>query len=110
MKKHPVCMLFFVLVLVLFIGLIYGEAAGTQSGTGRVIAIDPHERAIVINTAGTGNSAMTIGAVIEGDTALVIRGKNVPVSDLLKEVRVGDRVTLKYTKTDDLYAKEIIKK
>ncbi len=109
MKKHPVCTLFFVLALVLFTGLIYADAAGTQSGTGKVIAVDPQGQGIVIEV-GTGKSAMTVGAVITADTTLVIRGKHVPLSDLQKDIQVGDRVTLKYTKTDDLYAKEIIKK
>jgi uncharacterized protein involved in tellurium resistance len=109
MKKHPVCTLFFVLALLLFTGLIYAGAAGTQSGTGKVIAIDPQGQGIVIDV-GTGKSAMTVGAVVNADTTLIIKGKNVPLSDLRKDIRMGDRVTLKYTKTDDLYAKEIIKK
>jgi hypothetical protein len=109
MKKHLVCTLFFVLALVLFTGLMHADAAGTQSGTGKVIAIDPQGQAIVIDV-GTGKSAMTVGAVIKADTTLVIKGKNVPLSDLQKDILVGDKVTLKYTKTDDLYAKEIIKK
>ena len=109
MKKHFVCTLFFVLVLVLFTGLIHAGAAGTQSGTGKVIAIDPGGQAIVIDV-GAGKSPMTVGAVIKADTTLVIKGKHVPLSDLQKDIQVGDRVTLKYTKTDDLYAKEIIKK
>ena len=109
MKKHFVCTLFFILALVLFMGLIHADAAGTKSGTGKVIAIDPQGQAIVIDV-GAGKSAMTVGAVIKADTTLVIKGKHVPLSDLEKDIRVGDRVTLKYTKTDDLYAKEIIKK
>ena len=74
MKKHPVYTLFFVLALVLFTGLIHADAAGTQSGTGKVIAIDPQGQAIVIDV-GTGKSVMTVGAVIKADTVLVIKGK-----------------------------------
>jgi hypothetical protein len=109
MKKHPVYTLFFVLALVLFTGLIHADAAGTQSGTGRVVAMDPQGQAIVVDV-GTGSSAMTVGAVINAGTTFVINGQNVPLSDLRQGVRVGDRVTLKYIKTDDLYAKEIIKR
>ena len=109
MKKHPVYTLFFVLALVLFTGLIHADAAGTQSGTGKVIAIDPQGQAIVVDV-GVGSSVMTVGAVITTDTVLVIKGKHVPLSDLQKDIRVGDTVTVRYIKTDDLYAKEIIRK
>jgi hypothetical protein len=109
MKRHAVVTLFFVLALVLLTGLFHAYAAGTQSETGKVTAIDPQGQAIVID-AGAGKSAMTVGAVIKPDTKLVIKGKSAPLSDLQEDIQVGDRVTLKYMKTDDLYAKEIIKK
>ena len=41
---------------------------------------------------------------------LTVRGKAVPLSDLDKEVHIGDTITLKYIKSDDLYVKQIVKR
>jgi len=82
---------------------------GTTSHTGKVIAVDPDGKAIVIDK-GTGKSALTIGAIVGEDTKLTVKGKNQPVADLLKMVKPGDTVTLNYVKTDNIYAKKIINK
>jgi hypothetical protein len=41
---------------------------------------------------------------------LVVHGKHVPIADLSRKVKAGDKVTLKYTLGGDLYAKRITKK
>ncbi|MGA3174963.1 MAG: hypothetical protein ABSE25_11130 [Syntrophorhabdales bacterium] len=109
MKRNIVFALFFMLALVLSTGHIYAQSQKTMSQTGKVTAIDPEGKAIVIE-AGKGKAALTVGAAIGSDTKLTVKGKNVPLSDLQKDVQVGDTVTLKYYKTDDLYAKQIVKK
>ncbi len=53
---------------------------------------------------------MTVGTVVTQETKFMVKGKDMPLSDLPKDVKVGDTVTLKYEKSNDLYAKEIIKK
>ena len=69
----------------------------------------PLGKAIVITT-GQDKAAMDVGVVIQPDTVLMVKGKKVPLDKLQDSVKVGDTVTVKYTKTNDLYAKEIVKK
>jgi hypothetical protein len=40
----------------------------------------------------------------------MVKGKKAAIADLAKEVKVGDMVSLKISRTTDLYAKEISKK
>jgi len=40
----------------------------------------------------------------------MVKGKSMLLADLEKALKVGDTVTLKYVRTDDLYATEIVKK
>lgn len=49
-------------------------------------------------------------AIVQPDTRLVVQGKNVPIGDLPQKVKPGDKVTLKYEFSDNLYAKQITKK
>jgi hypothetical protein len=80
-----------------------------MSQTGKVTAVDPQGKAIVI-TVGKGDRALDVGAIVQPDTKLMVSGKNVSVTNLPDDVKVGDRVTLKYEKTSDLYAKQIVKR
>ena len=64
MKKHLVCTLFFVLALVLLTGLFHAYAAGTQSETGKVTAIDPQGQAIVLLSDGGHNAPGGAGPVL----------------------------------------------
>jgi hypothetical protein len=109
MKKHAVFALLLVVALAVFAGQVCAKAEAVRSETGKVTAIDPAGKAIVI-TAGEGKAAMDVGTVIQPDTVLMVKGKKVPLANLQDNVQVGDTVTLKYIKTNDLYAKEIIKK
>lgn len=96
----------FVLILTIF-SLLATEAFPQASKTfsGKVKAIDPSGRAIVVYQ-GEGKSEMVVGAIVTNETEVVVRGK--PAS--LKDLKVGDQVTLIYVRTDDLYAKKIVKK
>jgi hypothetical protein len=94
-------------------------AAGFESGhaggkmlteTGTVTALDLAAGAIVIQTGKGKKEGMTVGAAIQADTAVTVMGKKVPVSEIGEEIAVGDTVTLKYLKGDDLYALQIIKR
>jgi len=109
MKRCSVLLVCFATACILLVGFVHAGAAGTETQKGKVIAIDPGGKAIVISV-GMGEKALTVGAVIKEDTKLMVKGKMVPLSDLEKAVKVGDTVTLKYVRTDDLYATEIVKK
>ncbi len=107
MRRYGFLVLIVLAAYFLTTGLAFAEAA--KSATGKVTAIDPQGKAIVVET-GKGKNALTIGAIVEADTKLKAKGKNVPASDLGKTVNPGDTVTIKWVKTDNLYAKEIAKK
>jgi hypothetical protein len=49
---------------------------------------------------------MIVGAAVNNDTSIRVDGK----AAALGEISVGNTVTLRYLKADDLYAKEITKK
>ena len=70
--------------------------------------MDPEGKAIVIES-GTGKAALTVGAIVTPNTVLMVKGKKAAITDLTKEVKVGDMVSLKISRTTDLYAKEISK-
>ncbi len=109
MNRHLVFVLFLAVVFVLSAGLVAADTSKVMSGTGKVTAVDTEGKGIVIDV-GSGKQAMTVGTVVGPDTKLMVKGKDVPLSDLQKDVKVGDTVTPKYEKSNDLYAKEIIKK
>lgn len=93
----------FFLVLSLFLSQAFSET--TKTFVGRVKAIDPQGKAIVV-TQGEGKSEMVVGAIITPETEVIVKGK--PAS--LADIKVGDEVTLIYIRTHDLYAKKIVKK
>lgn len=109
MKKYSLAVLASLGVLLLSAALVYSDPAQMSTQTGKVTAIDPEGKGIVISV-GSGEQALDVGTVIQPDTKLVVKGKSVPLSNLQDEVRVGDTVTLSYARTDDLYAKQIVKK
>jgi phosphoenolpyruvate synthase/pyruvate phosphate dikinase len=80
-----------------------------ESFSGEVTAVDPGCKAIVIES-GKGKAALVVGAIITPDTVLMVKGKKMAIADLAKEVKAGDKVTLRIERTTDLYAKEIAKK
>lgn len=109
MRKDLIVFLFLMTICLLAPGLALSDTSKVISGTGKVTAVDPEGKGIVID-AGKGDQALTVGTIVDSDTRLTVKGKDVPLSDLQKDVKVGDTVTLKYEKSNDLYAKQIIKK
>jgi len=96
-----------VMVLICASLLLVGAAAAQkmETATGKVTAVDPEGKGIVI-MVGIGDKAMDVGTVVGSDTVVKIKGKQASVSD----IKVGDMVTIKYEKSTDLFAKQIIKK
>jgi hypothetical protein len=107
MKALVAATLFFIAMVVL--GAPVFAAEPMRTATGKVTAVDPSGKAIVLDS-GMGKSSLTVGAVVGAKTVLKVKGKEVPLSDLQKEIKDGDRVTLRYRVGDDLYAVEIDKK
>jgi len=87
--------------------LLAGAAAAQkmETASGKVTAIDPEGKGIVIMT-GKGEGAMDVGAIVGSDTVIKVRGKQASLND----IKVGDMVTIKYEKSTDLFAKQIMKK
>ncbi len=102
-----------VLASMLLVGLVTVSQSFAQdkmeSYSGKVTAVDPAGKAIVIDV-GEGKNALVVGAIVTPDTVLMVKGKKMAVADLAKEVKAGDMVALKVERTTDLYAKEISKK
>ena len=90
-------------------GPILAQQDKAESFSGKVTAVDPGGKAIVIES-GTGKAALTVGAIVTPETVLMIKGKKVAIADLTKQVKAGDMVSLKVARTSDLYAKQITKK
>jgi Cu/Ag efflux protein CusF len=80
-------------------------AAKMETATGKVTAIDAEGKAIVI-VQGKGYSARTVGPIVSPDTVIKVKGKKAD----LKSIKVGDKVTVKLERSDNQYAKQIIKK
>ncbi len=101
-------------VLVLLIGSMMiitvtaataAEEKGTMvTATGKVMNVDPQGKAITIS-AKVGKQTKDIGAIVDDHTVVKIKGKKASLSD----IKPGDTVTLRYLRTDNLYAKEIVK-
>ncbi len=97
-----------VMVAALFFGTFAATAANIgkmETETGKVAAVDPHGKAITL-LAKAGNEVMDVGLIVDKDTLVRAKGKPAALSD----INVGDKVTVHYLKSDDLYAKEIVKK
>ena len=109
MRKVALLSVFFLLIGLVSAGLALAQGEKAESFTGKVTAVDPDGKAIVIGS-GTGKAALTVGAIVTPNTVLMVKGKKVAIADLTKAVKVGDMVSLKVSRTTDLYAKEISKK
>jgi hypothetical protein len=109
MKKYAIVTLTIVTLGLLSAAFAYGDMPTMMSQTGKVTAVDPQGKAIVI-TVGKGDQALDVGTIVQPDTKLMVDGKSVAVTNLPQDVKVGDKVTLRYEKTNDLYAKEIVKR
>jgi len=93
-------------LLFLFAASGYAAEGSTRTVSGQVAAVD--NQAIVVDV-GSGKTLLDVGAIIQSDTELMVKGKSTPIGDLAEKVKVGDAVTLTYVMTDNLYAKEIVK-
>lgn len=109
MKRYAIVGLAIVAFCFIGASLAYSDSPTIMSQTGKVTAIDPEGKGIVI-TVGKGSQALDVGTIVQPDTKLLVKGKSVPVSDIMGDIKVGDTVMLRYARTDDLYAKEIVKK
>jgi hypothetical protein len=110
MKRTLCCALWVISLFFALAAVSYAiDQEKMQSFSGKVTSVDPAGKAIVIQS-GTGKEALTVGAAVTTDTVLMVKGKKVPIADLVKEVKAGDMVGLKVERTTDLYAKEISKK
>jgi hypothetical protein len=109
MKKVASLSVFFLLIGLVSAGLALAQGEKTESFNGKVTAVDPAGKAIVIES-GKGKTALTVGAIVTPNTVLMVKGKKMAIADLTKEVKAGDTVSLKISRTTDLYAKEISKK
>lgn len=102
MKKVVVLLGFFCF----FAFLNYVYASGdVKTFTGKVTAIDPKGAAIVVSER-VGKSEMVVGVIVTPETVIKIGNKK----GELKDLKLGDRVTISYERTTDLYAKTIVKK
>ena len=109
MKKLAVLMVASLLVGLVSAGFAIAQGEKTESFAGKVTAVDPDGKAIVIQS-GSGKSALTVGAIVTPDTVLMVKGKKMDIGDLKNQVKAGDMVSLKISRTTDLYAKQISKK
>jgi Cu/Ag efflux protein CusF len=106
MKRSVVMALVVVMVSFFLVGVVVAEEKGKmETASGKVTSIDPQGKAITIN-AMVGNQALDVGTAVDKDTVIKVGGKTAT----LKDIKVGDTVTIRYLRSNDLYAKEIIKK
>ena len=109
MKKAALLLVLCLLIGLGSAGLALAQGEKTESFSGKVTSVDPDGKAIVIEN-GTGKTALTVGAIVTPTTVLTVKGKKAAIADLTKQVKVGDMVSLKISRTTDLYAREISKK
>lgn len=109
MKKLVLLSVFFLLIGLVSADLALAQGEKTRSFTGKVTSVDSDGKAIVIQS-GKGKGALAVGAIVTPNTVLKVKGKKMAITDLAKQVKAGDMVSLKVSRTTDLYAKEISKK
>jgi len=97
-------LIFCALFLLILINSVYASNT-LRTFSGKVVAVDPSGKAIVVSEM-VGKSEMVVGVIVTQDTEVKIGNKKAEIKDL----KVGDRVTVTYERTNDLYAKKIVKK
>ena len=93
-----------VMSLFLATALTVGEL-GKLEATGKVISIDPYGKSITIS-AKVGAKTMEVETIIDKNTLIKVKGSRAT----LRDIDVGDTVTVRYIKADDFYAKEVRKR
>jgi len=81
------------------IGLMTGatlEKGGSRVLTGKVVAVEPGSRMIVVDAA-VGTGIMTIGAEVP-DKAVITAGK---AAKNLSDIKAGDTVKMKYVREEN---------
>jgi hypothetical protein len=106
--KRVVGMLFTVFVVLFFAAsAVYAAGQGTmRTVSGEVLAVDDGGKGIVVSQQIGGNKSLDVGAIVNDETVVKVAGKKASLSD----IKAGDKVRLRYLKSDDLYAKEISRK
>ena len=106
MKRSAATMCLFLLAAFFLAGIAIAQEMGKmETATGEVTSVDPQGAAITI-TWKVGNQALDVGTIVDKDTVVKVDGK----AATLQDIKVGDTVTVRYLKSDNLYAKEITKK
>ena len=81
------------------------EAGKMETATGVVTSVDQQGTAITISWK-VGKESLDVGTIVDNGTVIKVGGKTATLQD----IKVGDTVTIRYLKSDNLYAKEITKK
>jgi len=105
--KRSVVMTWVLLLVAFFLAsMVTAQEMGKmQTATGEVTSVDPQGTAITISWK-VGKEALDVGTIVDKDTVVKVKGKTATLQD----IKVGDIVTIRYLKSDNLYAKEITKK
>ncbi|HUJ90793.1 MAG TPA: hypothetical protein VLX12_11385 [Syntrophorhabdales bacterium] len=105
--KRSVAMACVLLLVAFFMASVVTaqEMGKMQTATGEVTSVDPQGTAITISW-NVGKETLDVGTIVDKDTMVKVNGK----AATLQDIKVGDTVTIRYLKSDNLYAKEITKK
>jgi hypothetical protein len=102
MKRSALTVIVFLAFSLFLAGV--ASAQKTETVTGKVTAVDPEGKGIVV-MKGTGYWALDRGVIVSPDTVIKVKGKKAA----LGSIKVGDKVTVKLQRSTDLYAKQIIR-
>jgi hypothetical protein len=80
-------------------------AGKMETATGKVASVDPQGKAITVMAKSGTKGMIDVGTIVNKETVVKVKGKTAS----LKNIKPGDTVTVHYMKTNDLYAKEIMK-
>jgi len=107
MKRFAKVLLVFMILSIAVSGMAMAQEKGKmETATGKVTAIDPEGKGITIGVKSTTPDKMDVGCVVDKDTVVKVKGKKATLND----IKVGDTVTIRFLRSTDLFAKEIIKK
>ena len=107
MKRFTKVLLVFVILSFCLAGAAMAQEKGKmETATGKVTAIDPQGKGITIGVKSDTPDKMDVGCIVDKDTVVKVKGKKASLND----IKVGDTVTIRFMRSTDLFAKEIIKK
>lgn len=106
MKRSIAMTCVFLLVALFLAGVATAQETGKmETATGVVTSVAPQGTAITIDWK-VGNEVFDVGTIVDQGTVVKVGGKVATLQD----IKVGDTVTIRWLKSDNLYAKEITKK